>query len=213
MAVSVALHGALALAIAFEFASSQGTPSPVHRNVAATSIYFVPSASLPDAAAAMHARQSDRARAVAALVEAGHSAAFQPGSLSVPQPVGGKSGSPSAAMASPTDASSEHKDGSAQSSYETLLRAYLRPYFVYPDAARPERLGGIVQLHLVVGRNGQVLSEWVQGSSGFAVLDASALDLVHRAQPLPPLPAGLPDTLEIALPLQYTPPKLLLGAG
>jgi protein TonB len=102
--------------------------------------------------------------------------------------------------------------GEPQSSYEATLRAHLSNFFFYPDAARSAGLHGTVQVRLNLSRDGRVLGAWVQQSSGETVLDAAALEVIRRAQPLPAIPRDLPDSLDVYLPLEYLPPKIVLGA-
>jgi protein TonB len=202
------MHGALALVIAYQIASSAGALATAHQRPAMMTVQFVPSVPMPAAAAPMPAHQIDPAASAAATPDAEQLVSARISPVVARLSSGMVDGS-----ADTGGASSAQQDQAAESEYAAVLRAYLRKYFVYPDAARAERAGGTVELHLLIGHDGQVLSQWVQSSSGHAVLDASALDLIHRAQPLPPLPASTSGTLEIELPLEYSPPKLMLGAG
>ena len=52
-------------------------------------------------------------------------------------------------------------------------------------------------------RNGIVLGIWIKQSSGYPVLDKEAVATVLRAQPLPAIPAELPDPLNITLPMVF----------
>jgi protein TonB len=47
-------------------------------------------------------------------------------------------------------------------------------------------------LHFVMDANGHVLQADIQKSSGRAVLDNEVLAMIHRAEPLPALPADYP---------------------
>lgn len=174
-------------------------------------VHLVPSELPSGGAAPVPVRTADAIQAAAAPTDTRRpdSPRIQLATLHLPS--GLSKGLPQGTDADAVAADGARQEGAERSNYEALLRAHLRPYFVYPDAARSGRLDGMVELHLIVARNGQVLSEWVQASSGHAILDASALDLIHRAQPLPPLPTGKDDALEIDLPLEYSPPQLVLG--
>ena len=60
-------------------------------------------------------------------------------------------------------------------------------------------------LHFVMDAQGRVLSYEIAKSSGRAALDQEALDLIQRAQPLPPLPADFPTrTLDAVVPIEFT---------
>jgi protein TonB len=51
-----------------------------------------------------------------------------------------------------------------------------------------------VTLNFTMDRNGRVLSRHVVHSSGYAALDAEALAMVERAQPLPAFPPNMPES-------------------
>jgi periplasmic protein TonB len=89
------------------------------------------------------------------------------------------------------------------SEFQKVLFAHIERYRQYPDAARQQHLKGIVQVQFAMSRNGTVLGVWVKTSSGEASLDREAMDTVRRAQPLPPIPAALPDPLNILLPVEF----------
>lgn len=89
--------------------------------------------------------------------------------------------------------------------YLSRLAAYLNSYKNYPYGARQRREQGTVRLHFVMDRAGHVLSFQVVGSSGWADLDKEALDLVQRAQPLPPMPKDYPgETLDLIVPVVFS---------
>jgi len=87
---------------------------------------------------------------------------------------------------------------------ETLLRHIAR-YQKYPNAAERLRLRGTVRTVFSIGRNGRLLGVWVKTSSGEAMLDQAAIDTIHRAQPLPAIPAALPDPLKVEIALGFDP--------
>jgi protein TonB len=63
----------------------------------------------------------------------------------------------------------------------------------------------VVQVAFSMRRDGAVLDAWVQVSSGQARIDREAVDTIRRAQPLPPIPAELPERLSILLPISVDP--------
>jgi protein TonB len=87
---------------------------------------------------------------------------------------------------------------------ETLLRHIAR-YQKYPTGAERLRLRGTVRTVFSVGRNGQLLGVWVKTSSGEIILDQAAIETIRRAQPLPAIPAALPDPLKIEVALGFDP--------
>ena len=61
-------------------------------------------------------------------------------------------------------------------------------FFYYPGAALAQHTTGVVTLHFIVRRDGQVDRLEIGKSSGDAGLDRAATDIMHRALPLPPFP-------------------------
>jgi protein TonB len=87
---------------------------------------------------------------------------------------------------------------------ETLLRHIAR-YQKYPTAAERLRLHGTVRTVFSIGRNGRLLGVWVKTSSGAETLDRAAIETIRRAQPLPAIPAALPDPLKVEVALGFDP--------
>ncbi|MEH0196568.1 energy transducer TonB [Caulobacter sp. CCNWLY153] len=94
---------------------------------------------------------------------------------------------------------------SASREYRRRLLAHIRVYRQYPDAANLARIGGAVHLLFGLTRNGSVTEVRIVHTSGVPALDDAAVDTVLRAQPLPPIPTGLPDRLTVQLPVSFTP--------
>ena len=88
--------------------------------------------------------------------------------------------------------------------FQRLLFDHIRQYRRYPEAALAHRLEGVVKLVFVMNRNGTLLEAWVANSSGYPLLDQSAIDMIWRADPLPTVPADLPDHLRITLPVEFS---------
>ena len=80
--------------------------------------------------------------------------------------------------------------------YETIARNSR-----YPAAARRLHLSGVTQLAFRLDRAGNVLTSWIQESSGSDVLDTAATDALTRAQPLPPIPVALPARMDFVIEL------------
>jgi periplasmic protein TonB len=90
-----------------------------------------------------------------------------------------------------TTAKVEAQAPRVDTSWQTLLVKQLERFKTYPGAARDRGEQGVVELAFTVDRNGHVLSRHVIASSGHPDLDAEALAVVERAQPLPAFPAGM----------------------
>jgi len=74
--------------------------------------------------------------------------------------------------------------------YNALVFGHLQRFKRYPAAARGA--SGTTILRFELNRAGQVIASEVSKSSGNAVLDREALELLHRASPFPPFPAEKP---------------------
>jgi periplasmic protein TonB len=91
---------------------------------------------------------------------------------------------------------------SATASWQQSLVARLTKVQRYPAQARGVQ--GVVSLAFTIDRQGKVVSSKIVKSSGSAVLDAEALDLIKRAAPLPPPPADIADSdLSFVVPIRF----------
>lgn len=113
---------------------------------------------------------------------------------------------PDEAIAAPS-ISLRTRDSAAQSAAiakftEALLR-HISHYQRYPKAAEPLHLQGTVATVFSISRTGRLLGVWVKASSGAEVLDEAAIETIRRAQPLPAIPAELPDPLKIEVKLGF----------
>ena len=107
---------------------------------------------------------------------------------------------PPAPVAAPQKSAGETRD-----SFLGRLLAQLNRFKQYPRAARQARIEGVVMLHFVMDAQGRVQSFEIAKSSGRPVLDAEALALIQRAQPLPALPADYPTrTLDAIVPIEFS---------
>ncbi|MBB4842950.1 TonB family protein [Paucibacter oligotrophus] len=88
-------------------------------------------------------------------------------------------------------------------SWQARVLARLENFRSYPPGARARREQGVAHVQLRVDRQGRVLSARLQRSSGHGELDQAALATVRRAQPLPPIPADLPQELELLVPVEF----------
>lgn len=121
-----------------------------------------------------------------------------PPPVTAPPPVANPA--PPVSVAVPSKAAGETRD-----SYLGRLLAQLNRFKQYPRAARQAHIEGVVMLHFVMNADGKVESFDIAKSSGRPVLDAEALALIQRAQPLPALPADFPTrTLDAVVPVEFS---------
>ncbi|HLQ84732.1 MAG TPA: energy transducer TonB [Salinisphaeraceae bacterium] len=88
--------------------------------------------------------------------------------------------------------------------YITQVRGWIGQHKYYPQEARRNDVEGTVRLYLIIARDGQVIHVAIARGSGHERLDAAALDMVKRAEPLPPMPSSLLRTrIELIIPVHY----------
>ena len=91
---------------------------------------------------------------------------------------------------------------SAAASWQQSLVARLVRFQRYPPRARG--VEGVVSLAFSIDRHGNVVSSHIVKSSGSALLDYEALDLIKRAAPLPAPPAEIADSdLSVIVPIRF----------
>jgi protein TonB len=103
----------------------------------------------------------------------------------------------------PSPGSSEAS--AAVASWRDLLVARLQRAKRYPPSAEARHAQGIATLRFSLDRNGRVLSSAIVRSSGHADLDQEVLALVQRAQPLPPFPPAMPQSVvHLSVPIRFS---------
>lgn len=101
----------------------------------------------------------------------------------------------------------ETMDANAHNSdFRDILLRHIANFRHYPSAALAPRLSGTAHIAFTINRTGGLLAAWLQTSSGSDILDAEALETIHRSQPFPPIPSDLPDPLTATLPVSFVPP-------
>jgi protein TonB len=82
----------------------------------------------------------------------------------------------------------------------TLLERHKR----YPAVARDHGEQGIVQLAFSLDQQGHVTASRIIKSSGYEALDKETLELVKRAEPFPPPPAGMAGgSIDLTVPIRF----------
>ncbi|MGY3450482.1 protein TonB [Bradyrhizobium sp. USDA 4353] len=176
---------------------SSQTAEPLHRDVVATGPKLaLTSAARPDST--ISAAQSDAA--------SGNAPVSEPASLSVPADV------PRAPAWDAPIPGSHLAFAVATPDQKTMtfvrtVKSHIARFQYYPERAERERIQGTVGLVLTLQRNGAVTNVRVASSSGVALLDAAAVDMVKRAQPLPSIPVELPGQLNLDYTIAFDLPQ------
>jgi len=86
------------------------------------------------------------------------------------------------------------------------VRRRLRRFMKDPNKEREKKAFGTVWLTITVAHDGAVVDAQLQKSSGVAFLDQAALQMVHDASPLPPLPDSIKAaSVRFSIPADYEP--------
>ena len=125
--------------------------------------------------------------------------AREPVRIADPGPVVPQTSAPKS-IAAPT---ADRLSYDARPNWEGLILAHLERFRRYPARARAARQQGTVHVRFRMNRAGMVLSSAVVKKSGSFDLDQAALDTLRRAQPLPAIPADMPDEVELSVPVEY----------
>jgi periplasmic protein TonB len=113
---------------------------------------------------------------------------------------------PSAAVPASAPAQRTASDQRAVA-FQRALQSHIARFRHYPDAGRREWAQGTVQLLFSMRRDGTVTNVSVASSSGYQSLDAAAIETIRKAQPLPRIPAELPEHLNILVPVAFDLPQ------
>lgn len=93
----------------------------------------------------------------------------------------------------------------ARDNWQHRLHAHLAQYKQYPSQARRRAQEGSPKTAFTMSKSGQVLDVWLVQSSGTESLDRAAVQLIHRAEPLPALPAEIrEEQLILMVPINYS---------
>jgi periplasmic protein TonB len=92
----------------------------------------------------------------------------------------------------------------AATNWQSRLLAHLTRYKRYPASAQMRREQGVALLRVTMTHLGAVTGSRLERSSGHQLLDQEVLDLIQRAQPLPPMaPEMTQQTVEIVVPIRF----------
>lgn len=96
------------------------------------------------------------------------------------------------------------RTSSGQVGWQSLVLGHLDRNKRYPREAQFARQQGVPYIRFVMNRDGRVLSSTLERSSGFRSLDAEAVALPRRAQPLPKPPDDVAgERIELVVPIEF----------
>lgn len=94
-------------------------------------------------------------------------------------------------------------EGTSAMTYRNLLLAHIARYRRYPADAHRDGLEGTVEVGFTLKRDGSIGEAWIVTSSGRQMFDREAMAAIHRAVPMPAIPADLPSSIDISLPIDF----------
>lgn len=96
------------------------------------------------------------------------------------------------------------RPASGQPTWQGMLLGHLDRHKRYPRDAQLRRSQGVPWIRFVIDREGRVRSVNLERSSGFRSLDAEAIALPRRAEPLPKPPAEVDgQVIELVVPVEF----------
>lgn len=117
---------------------------------------------------------------------------------------GGRGGEGQARTTGSDDASTGGGGPGARADYAARIAARLARHKTYPSSAQRRRIEGTGILWFRMDPVGRVTAHRITRSAGHPMLDAAIEETLRRAQPLPPVPAGLgADTFEFSVPIRF----------
>ncbi|MGY3454370.1 TonB family protein [Bradyrhizobium sp. USDA 4353] len=110
---------------------------------------------------------------------------------------------PARSAAAPNSGADSEGARQGRASWNSEFIAHFRRY---NSMAAGGKEGGTVSVSAVIARNGRLVSRRVATSSGSAIVDRAALELVDRAQPFPPFPAEMTQAqTSLVIPIRVRP--------
>ncbi len=92
----------------------------------------------------------------------------------------------------------------AASNYKGKVVAKLRRAKRYPKKAQRKKLTGTARVAFTISRSGSVSGIRISRSSGHAILDQAALEMVKRASPMPKFPGDIPQArMTLQVPVRF----------
>lgn len=91
------------------------------------------------------------------------------------------------------------------SRYEQLISLWIQKFKQYPDEARRQSMTGETLVRIRIDRQGNIKYWALENSTGYALLDRAAIDMVKRANPVPAVPNDYPagETFDFLIPVNF----------
>lgn len=99
--------------------------------------------------------------------------------------------SPAVQSNAPARAGADSADTGSLDQYRMSLIVAARRYKRYPSQAMEKGWQGKVEVRLLIGANGMIQTATVKTSSGYQLLDDTALDIIRKGKALAPIPPML----------------------
>jgi protein TonB len=88
--------------------------------------------------------------------------------------------------------------------WQSRVLAWINRHKRYPRGAKSRREEGMVQVSFAINASGSVVSARIASSSGNPELDKAALEMLHRASPVPaPPPEIASNRMSLSVPVQF----------
>lgn len=101
---------------------------------------------------------------------------------------------------------SQSSDAEMLKRYEQMISGWIQRFKVYPEEARRQQVIGKGKVRIRIDRMGNIVYRVIHERSGSELLDRAALDMVDRANPVPPVPPTYPnksDRIEFLIGFSY----------
>lgn len=89
--------------------------------------------------------------------------------------------------------------------YEQLISLWIKKFQTYPAEAHAKSIEGETVIRIRIDRRGNIRYYALDHTTGSELLDRAALDMVLRANPVPPVPADYPpgESIEFKVPVRF----------